>query len=64
MVFNLTKGRSGPDFLNTILRTLQSQLDDLAPGERAEDFFDHIIFCSNITYEDGGFKKGVPECLE
>lgn len=29
--------------------------------ERNDDhltFFDHVIFCANVTYADGGFKGG------
>ncbi|KAI5123423.1 hypothetical protein M0805_006128 [Coniferiporia weirii] len=57
LVFNCTHGRSGPSFLSTVLAKVKAQLaahqrSDIAPGL----FFDHVIFCSNVTYADGGFK--------
>ncbi|EIN10312.1 FolC bifunctional protein [Punctularia strigosozonata HHB-11173 SS5] len=71
LVFNCTAGRSGPALLGGMLEKTASQLqihhvdkeaaaedlegtddDDLDPNK----FFDHVIFCSNVTYADGGYK--------
>ncbi|KLO11239.1 tetrahydrofolylpolyglutamate synthase [Schizopora paradoxa] len=56
-VFNCTGQRNGPTFLNTILSKAQAQLqlygaEDLEP----KTYFDHVVFCTNVTYADGGFK--------
>ncbi|TDL29406.1 FolC bifunctional protein [Rickenella mellea] len=58
LIFNCTNGRNGVSFLGTILSKTNSQL--LLHAEKdeqnAKELFDHVIFCSNVTYADGGFK--------
>ncbi|KAG8968107.1 Folylpolyglutamate synthetase [Tulasnella sp. 419] len=61
LIFNCTHGRSGGKFLKTILEgyRLQSALypaSDDQPVHLSEGFFDHVIFCTNVTYSDGNFK--------
>ena len=59
LVFNCTSGRSGSDFLATILDTIEAQLRHQNIGTHSsKDFFDHVIFCTNVTYVDGGSKPG------
>ncbi|KAG8920903.1 Folylpolyglutamate synthetase, partial [Tulasnella sp. 408] len=52
--------RNGEKFLNVVLdgmkkRVLQHQIDDGAELIK-RGFFDHVIFCTNITYVDGRSK--------
>ncbi|KAG9048582.1 Folylpolyglutamate synthetase [Tulasnella sp. UAMH 9824] len=60
LIFNCTSGRNGEKFLNVVLdgmkkRVSQHQIDGSAELiERG--FFDHVIFCTNITYVDGQSK--------
>ncbi|KAF8529057.1 FolC bifunctional protein [Hysterangium stoloniferum] len=48
LIFNCTYGRSGDKFLGVMLDTLAAQLKS--------HLFDHALFCTNVTYTDGGFK--------
>ncbi|KDR83602.1 hypothetical protein GALMADRAFT_235873 [Galerina marginata CBS 339.88] len=57
LIFNCTSGRSGETFLGTVKDTVLSQI--LLHQRVVEDitmFFDHVIFCTNVTYADGHFK--------
>ncbi|KAF8076538.1 Mur ligase, partial [Lyophyllum atratum] len=56
LVFNCTSGRSGPSFLSSIQTKLSAQLKLHQIEEPPETFFDHVIFCANVTYADGHFK--------
>jgi folylpolyglutamate synthase len=60
LIFNCTNGRSGEEFLGTILNQTKILLSAFASPEAASTFFDQVIFCSNVTYTDGHFKGG--EC--
>ncbi|GBE79526.1 Folylpolyglutamate synthase [Sparassis crispa] len=56
LVFNCTHGRSAKSLLRSIVTNVAAQLQ---LHDRQDDpgmFFDHVIFCTNVTYEDGGFK--------
>ncbi|KAH7931248.1 FolC bifunctional protein [Leucogyrophana mollusca] len=57
LVFNCTNGRSGTSFLGSVLAKTSAQLALYGSTETAEAFFDHAIFCNNVTYADGGFKS-------
>ncbi|KAG8880255.1 Folylpolyglutamate synthetase [Tulasnella sp. 331] len=62
LIFNCTSGRSGSKFLGTILDGLRSQRKTFAASADAElvqneVFFDHVIFCTNVTYADGNSKS-------
>jgi folylpolyglutamate synthase len=35
-----------------------AQLELYQRDEVPGTFFDHVIFCTNVTYADGGFKGG------
>ena len=50
LIFNCTSGRSGETFLAVVKESIVS-LGDSA-------FFDHVIFCTNVTYANGSFKGG------
>ncbi|KAI6034383.1 Mur ligase [Pisolithus microcarpus] len=56
LIFNCTSGRSGPAFLGAILEETRESLLRHGREEKVEDFFGHVIFCSNVTYADGHFK--------
>ena len=58
LIFNCTSGRSGKEFLATILDTIDVQLRQQGVEYSSKGFFDHVIFCTNMTYMDGGFKPG------
>ncbi|KAA1466317.1 FolC bifunctional protein [Dentipellis sp. KUC8613] len=56
LIFNCTSGRSGSSFLGTMLSRAAVQLKLFGANEEAGQLLDHVIFCTNITYADGGFK--------
>ncbi|KAJ6598914.1 FolC bifunctional protein [Mycena vulgaris] len=56
LVFNCTNGRSGSTFLEAMQSHTATQLELFKSDETASSFFDHVIFCTNVTYADGGFK--------
>nr|GAT59970.1 FolC bifunctional protein [Mycena chlorophos] len=56
MIFNCTSGRSGAAFLGAIHSHIGTQLKAFASEETVDSFFDHVVFCTNVTYTDGGFK--------
>ncbi|KAG9222574.1 hypothetical protein CCMSSC00406_0002909 [Pleurotus cornucopiae] len=57
LVFNCTSGRSGDAFLGGILAKAAAQLKLHNQNDTdATHLFDHVIFCTNVTYADGGFK--------
>ncbi|KAG5221071.1 Folylpolyglutamate synthetase [Salix suchowensis] len=57
LVFNCTSGRSGDTFLGGILAKAAAQLKLHDQNDSdATHLFDHVIFCTNVTYADGGFK--------
>lgn len=58
LLFNCTSGRSGSTFLSTMLATAGAQLKIHGRAEDPQALFDHVIFCANVTYADGGFKGG------
>lgn len=49
LILNCTSDRSGPTFLAVIKESIISLGGDSA-------FFDHVIFCTNVTYANGDFK--------
>ncbi|KAF8974450.1 Mur ligase [Flammula alnicola] len=67
LVFNCTSGRSGETFLRKVKETIRVQLLLHSRENEAETmFFDHVIFCANVTYADGHFKgdlttKAIPD---
>ncbi|ETW83873.1 hypothetical protein HETIRDRAFT_314661 [Heterobasidion irregulare TC 32-1] len=56
LIFNCTNGRSGSSFLGTMLEKAGVQLKRHGSDEESSWLFDHVIFCANVTYADGGFK--------
>lgn len=56
LIFNCTNGRSGSSFLGTMLEKAGVQLKRHGSGEESSWLFDHVVFCANVTYADGGFK--------
>jgi len=56
LLFNCTSGRSGPAFLTNMLAKANSQLRVHGHDETSDGFFHHVIFCTNVTYVNGGFK--------
>ncbi|KAF7355445.1 Folylpolyglutamate synthase [Mycena sanguinolenta] len=59
LIFNCTSGRSGSTFLASIRSHIETQLKLFDSDETALSFFDHVIFCTNVTYVDGGFKADI-----
>jgi folylpolyglutamate synthase len=53
LIFNCTSGRSARALLEALLDAGRR-----AWGDRAEGYFDQVVFCTNVTYTDGGFKGG------
>ena len=58
LIFNITHGRSGTSFLAAMEMAQAAQLKMHGRDEDPQDFFDHVIFCTNVTYAEGGWKKG------
>ncbi|PVG03448.1 FolC bifunctional protein [Serendipita vermifera] len=66
LIFNCTHGRTGSTLLNALLDSFKSKLVSNELDTNIETFFDHVIFCTNVTYSDGTFKgeftqKGLDE---
>jgi len=66
LIFNCTNGRSAHALLGTAVAKIAAQLQLHGKAKDANSFFDHVIFCTNVTYTDGGFKgdltsKSIPE---
>jgi len=59
LIFNCTSGRSGSTFLQSIHSHITTRLILFNSDEAASSFFDHVIFCTNVTYADGGFKADI-----
>ncbi|CAA7259893.1 unnamed protein product [Cyclocybe aegerita] len=55
LIFNCTSGRSGESFLGRMIETTRLRLA-LHKGEKDAVLFNHVIFCTNVTYADGHFK--------
>lgn len=58
LIFNCTNGRSAYALLEAAVTKIAAQLELHGQGRDADAFFDHIVFCTNVTYADGGFKGG------
>ncbi|KAF8897674.1 Mur ligase [Infundibulicybe gibba] len=56
LIFNCTNGRSGTAFLGAAHAKIAAQLRLHQEHAAPATFFDHVIFCTNVTYADGGFK--------
>ncbi|KAG8975769.1 Folylpolyglutamate synthetase, partial [Tulasnella sp. 427] len=60
LIFNCTSGRNGEKFLNVVLEGMKKRVPqyniDNGPELIERGFFDHVIFCTNITYVDGRSK--------
>ncbi|KZT12772.1 FolC bifunctional protein [Laetiporus sulphureus 93-53] len=56
LVFNCTNGRSGKALLGTMIDKTATQLKLYGRQDGLNMFYDHVIFCTNVTYADGGFK--------
>lgn len=54
LVFNCTSGRSAPALLGALIDAGKRAWS----GEGPEQWFHHVVFCTNVTYTDGGFKGG------
>lgn len=58
-MFNCTHGRAGSVFLTAMLEDLKAQLKVHGVSDDPYKFFDHVIFCTNVTYSSGGWKSGM-----
>ncbi|BGP26619.1 Folylpolyglutamate synthetase [Rhodotorula toruloides] len=54
LIFNCTSGRSGSELLSSLLSAFSPTLS----GEKLEQPFDHVVFCTNTTFASGD-SKGV-----
>lgn len=56
MIFNCSGGRAGESLLGELLRSGAAvrgiSMEDLGKS------FQSVVFCTNVTYIDGGFKGG------
>lgn len=53
LIFNCTSGRSASALLEALLKGGESRSQS---ASELGSTFDHVIFCTNVTYVDGGFK--------
>jgi len=63
LLFNISGGRNGYPFLDGVLKKMSENLTKYGSSEKAEAFFDEVIFCTNVTYADGHFKGGTCRVL-
>lgn len=61
LIFNCTNGRSAEQLLGALAKAGEQALKSRQGGLQAttttvDKWFDHVIFCTNVTYHDGGFK--------
>lgn len=56
LVFNCTNGRSGKSLLSVMLEKIALQLQLHGRDDDPHKLFEHVVFCTNVTYSDGGFK--------
>jgi len=61
LIFNCTSGRSSQTFLKTIDGKIAAWAKER--GQSSSGFFDHVVFCTNVTYADGRFKDGESESV-
>ena len=59
LVFGCTSGRSGPEFLGTMIQKATAQLLLYGWSTGPQELFDHVIFCAISTRLNGKYKKGV-----
>ncbi|TFK55902.1 FolC bifunctional protein [Heliocybe sulcata] len=57
LIFNCTGGRTGSALLGTMLAKIGEQLKAHSSDKDGSNFFDHVIFCTNVTYSSGTFKS-------
>jgi folylpolyglutamate synthase len=57
LIFNCTNGRSAYDLLEALLGAGKKVLKR-SSLEGVGSWFDRVVFCTNVTYTDGGFKGG------
>lgn len=60
-MFNCTNGRSGKSLLSVMLEKIALQLQLHGRDDDPHKLFEHVVFCTNVTYSDGGFKGGEPQ---
>ena len=58
LIFNCTAGRTGASFLGAIVVKIGQQLKAHGRDEDPSQFFDKVIFCTNVTYASGHYKGG------
>ncbi|KAJ9093464.1 hypothetical protein QFC19_008323 [Naganishia cerealis] len=62
LIFNCTSGRSAQGLLSALLnaakRGLQASHKESDVDDAVVKWFDKVVFCTNVTYTDGGFKGG------
>jgi folylpolyglutamate synthase len=62
LIFNCTSGRSARGLLAALLDAAKKGLQAQGQTNDGDDailkWFDKVVFCTNVTYTDGGFKGG------
>lgn len=58
LMFNCTSGRSAAELLGALTNTMAAVNKQCGLESEEKNLFDHVIFCTNVTYADGGFKSG------
>ena len=58
LIFNCTAGRTGASFLSAMVAKIGEQLKAHGRDEDASQFFDRVVFCTNVTYASGSYKGG------
>ncbi|KIP12703.1 hypothetical protein PHLGIDRAFT_123796 [Phlebiopsis gigantea 11061_1 CR5-6] len=56
LIFNCTAGRTGASFLKAMVSKVGEQLKAHGRAEDASQFFDRVVFCTNVTYASGSYK--------
>ncbi|CAG7848502.1 Folylpolyglutamate synthase; AltName: Full=Folylpoly-gamma-glutamate synthetase; Short=FPGS; AltName: Full=Tetrahydrofolylpolyglutamate synthase; Short=Tetrahydrofolate synthase [Serendipita indica DSM 11827] len=56
LIFNCTHGRSGAALLRAFREAAQQKLQAHHSTLTTDTLFDHVMFCTNVTYSDGTFK--------
>jgi len=59
LIYNCSSDRPGPSFLASIHLRVATQLKLHGRSEVPALFFDHVMFCPEMTYTDDRFKGGI-----
>ena len=63
LIFNCTHGRSGLRLLTALRAGIQKKLMKDGSNISPDELFGHVIFCTNVTYMNGEYNRGVKPCF-